>query len=647
MKNYTITFLLKYILKIQLTALLFLAAVRIVFIIVNFPEGTPFDIINLLHSMVIGARFDNHGASYIALLPLAVSAVTCFFNNIDPKRLINIFKTYYSILYAIVIFLAVANVRYYSVFGWHINYEALHYLKFIDTTAGMLFEDWQNYPYIVAAIGSCILFVIAIKKITDSARKETIVEIQPTHKKAIINPLMIILAIGLCFIGLRGSFQRYVLRVSFASFCDIPFYNKIGNNAVFNIYETYKQSKNDVDVPIIHNTDLDSSLAFVKNELQIINNDPQKPLNRHIAQKDTAITPNVVMVLMESMTLYNIECQIEGKTLTPFLKELRDKSFYIEHFYSAAIHTNNGICASMYGYEPNFSKPCMNQPADLYTGLPYELKKHGYQTFTFITGDPHYDNMNSFLRDNNIDNIIALADYPKEKIANRFGVRDDYMFEYGISKLNQVKDHPFFAMFLTCSNHSPYSIPDEYSSRFSLIDDQAIAYADDALKYFFENAVNTDWGKNTIFIFVADHGKPRGENIYDMVYNYNRIPIYIYSNLFEGNMKRMDILGGQIDIFPTVMGLLGLDYTNNTLGIDLFKNERRYIHFVSDEHLGCADKEYFYCYNIISQQEFLYKIGSSQNLATINPDKTTEMRQYATSMMKINNTAIKEHWTRP
>lgn len=633
-----------YILKIQITALLFLSAVRVLFVITNMPEDSPFVFSDMIQALILGVRFDNHGASFIAMVPVVVSAALSFF-RVNGQKVLNAFKIYFSILYSVELFLSVANVRYYSVFGWHINYEALGYLKFFDTTAGMIFEDSGNYPLLIAAIMIVVLFCFVVKKITKRSI-DTFDTYQTAGRHIAFKCLMIVVAAGCLFIGMRGSFQRYVIRVSFASFSNIPFYNKIGNNALFNIIETYKQSKNNVDVKLIADVDADSALSYVQNELNIIPGGGN-PINRGYESDSTAITPNIVLVLMESMTLHNIENEIDGKPLTPFLRALRDSAYYFENFYSAGIHTNNGICATMYGYEPNFSKPCMNHPSDLYSGLPYVLKQHGYYTMSFITGDAHYDNMNSFLLDNNIDRIFAIQDYPKEKIANRFGVRDDYMFEFGINQLSEIKDKPFFAMFLTCSNHSPYSIPEEYASRFPIIDDQAIAYADDAVKYLFENAQKTEWGKNTVFIFVADHGKPRGENLYDMVYYYNRIPCYIYSQLFGGKMRHIDKLGGQIDIFPTLMSLLGMDYSNNTLGINLFKEERRYIHFVSDEHLGCADKEYFYCYNIISEKEFLYKIGNGDNIIDQYPDKAKEMREYAVNMMKINNTAIKERWINP
>ena len=50
----------------------------------------------------------------------------------------------------------------------------------------------------------------------------------------------------------------------------------------------------------------------------------------------------------------------------------------------------------------------MDVNADIYTGLPYYLHQNGYANLCFITGNPQYDNMNSFWRDNHIDRIYSL-----------------------------------------------------------------------------------------------------------------------------------------------------------------------------------------------------------------------------------------------
>lgn len=604
----------KYVFSVQIIALVFFSIIRIAFIAVNFPDDTPFIFSEIIHALAIGIRFDNHIASYISLIPLVSSVAVSLFERIKLKSFFRILNIYYFIIYTIAFLIAVSNIKYFAFFGWHINYEAFLWFKFFGTTAGMLVDDSSNYPYLIIAPAFCAVFIFTLIFFFRKYNPE-IKEYKNKVKKTLSYCAIFVLSTGICFIGMRGSFQRYVIKVSFASFSDIPFYNRIGNNPIFNIVESLKQTRKNIDAELIKNTDVDSALTFVTDELGITNNDTKHPLNCNVSYSDNSTKLNVVLVLMESMTLNNLSLEYNGRPLTPFLRELRDSSLYFENFYSAGIHTNNGILATMYGYSPNFSQPCMNQPSDLYTGLPYWLKKHGYKTYTFVTSNPQYDNMNSFLLDNNIDRIYSQYDYPNDKKVSRFGVRDDYLFEYGIDFFNNNTDtEPFFAMFLTCSNHSPYSIPEKYSTYGADIDEQAIAYADDALKEFFEKAKQTSWGKNTVFIFVADHGSPRINPSYDMAYFYNRIPCYIYSEAIKEKAGKYDVIGGQIDIFPTIMGLLQLNYVNNTLGIDLLKQQRKYIYFLSDEHLGCADKEYFYCYNINSKQEFLYKIGNTVNI---------------------------------
>ena len=93
----------------------------------------------------------------------------------------------------------------------------------------------------------------------------------------------------------------------------------------------------------------------------------------------------------------------------------------------------------------------MTVPSNQYMGLPYALQRHGYNTYVFVTGNPQYDNMNSFFYDNSIERIFSLYDYPSDEAVNNFGVPDDYMFSYGLDYLQQraaTTEMPFFALFV-------------------------------------------------------------------------------------------------------------------------------------------------------------------------------------------------------
>ena len=447
---------------------------------------------------------------------------------------------------------------------------------------------------------------------------------------------------------MRGSFQRYPLKVSFAYFCNNPFYNKLGINPIFNIIKSAEYGN--IGIPKeLAAIDEQEAIAYVQRELGIVPTDTLNP----IVRKGTSVQriagkPNVVLIFMESMAKDNLEREANGQWLTPYLRELRDKSVYWENCYSTGIHTNNGIVGVHYGFVPNFAKPIMDVNSDLYTGLPYYLQHEGYETMAFVTGNPQYDNMNSFWRDNHIEEIYSQYEYPKEMQVNNFGVSDDYMFQWGLNKLNEkaATGRPFFASFLTVSNHGPYIVPEAYVGRANEPKEQIIAYADDALRQFVETAKQTEWGKNTIFVLVADHGAANIPHLpYDMPLSYNHIPLYFYSDLLAPH--RMEQLASQIDIWETLLGILGIDYENNSLGIDLFSQHRQYAFFVGNEHLGVVDSEFFWCYSINSKRECLYRIGSDENILVNEQEKAADMRRFGMNMLRVNLLAIEKKWTEP
>lgn len=462
-----------------------------------------------------------------------------------------------------------------------------------------------------------------------------------------IGALLCVLLWGAVFCGLRGSFQRYPLQVSFAYFCNNPFYNRLGINPIFNIVKSAEHGKKPVPKEIAA-IDEHKAIDYIRHTLGFTPKDSLNPIVREDScYARISARPNVILIFMESMTSLNLERQSgDGQYLTPYLRSLRDRSIYCSNAFSTGIHTNNGIVGIHYGYVPNFAKTCMDVTSHPYTGLPYYLKQAGYTNVAFVTGNPQYDNMNSFWRDNNIPTIYSLYDYPSEKRVNNFGVQDDYMFEWGLDKLNEMSAsaQPFFASFLTVSNHSPFIVPEAYKSRGTNDTERIIAYSDDAIRQFIEAAQKTEWGRNALYILVADHGTPMNSP-YEMVLSYNSIPIFLLHPDLKPEVISTPV--SQIDIWPTVLSLLGIPHENNCLGIDFLNAQRRYAFFVSDEHLGVSDGEYLFCHSIQSGRDCLYRIGSGENIIEQEPEKAAEMREYGFNMERVNLLSIANEWTGP
>lgn len=613
---------IQYILSIHLLTLLVMSVCRVVHLLTNRPDAA-LDWGLLMRAMVIGVKFDNLIACYILALPLLL--ITLFSIVLSAKpfyvRCMNCLQRgvtiWYGILIGLVILISVANARYYHFFDNHLNFGVTEWFAFMGETTGMLLQDTTNWWFLLISILLVISYEWALVLVDKSFRNQWCMV--PFSKTTFLSHVSVALLLyGLCFCGIRGSFQRYPLHLSFAYFSNSPFYNKLGINPIFHIIKTVD---NRMKVPAVVS-------AYEK--------DVRMPYRKQDEQ-DGLKDYNVVVILMESMMADNLEKEYDGKPLTPYLRSLRDTALYFSNFYSAGIHTNNGITATMYGYGPCFQKATMRVPSDLFTGLPVTLHNHGYETFCFVTSNPQYDNMNSFLRDNGFEHLYSLYDYPMSEAVNNFGVPDDYLLQHGLEILEERDaEKPFLAMFLTVSNHSPVVVPPMYEDRGATDDERIIAYADHAIESFMTAARQTNWGKKTIFVLVADHGAPNGCMEHDMIYSYNRIPCFLIADGLPRQEYKSP--GMQVDVFPTIMGLLGYEYVNTTMGIDLLRESRDCAYFVSNDHMGCSDGTMFYCYNIRTGMENLYSLtGEDVAYCQIDSLRAHTARYVATGIYAIEH----------
>ncbi len=602
----------------------------------------------LVQAMLKGILFDNVIACYIIALPLFVFSILVLKNKL-PKVAVKISNIYFIVLYTLVFAISAADIPYYHYFFNHMGVSALAWLQFGGDTAGMLLQETSYYIYFALFFILAISFAIGTIYFGRQIMKtDTTNLVKKDYKKYI--PFTILLWL-LCFVGIRGGLERYPLRVGGAYFCNNSFINQLGVNSVFFMIKSgsmYMKTTN----YLAGIMDEKEALSLVQKELCVADStDASCPISRVVTAEGYPRNANVVVVLMESLSTSYLDYQYKGKNLMPYLNSLINKSYYFENFYSAGIHTNNGIAATLYGYPPHFDRTMMGTDVTRYIGIPRTLKGLGYQTLFFVTSNPQYDNMNSFLYENGFDRIYSQYDYPNEKVVNNFGVQDDYLFEYGVQRLNEAAkgDKPFFATFMTVSNHPPLVIPEKFRQSGENDDQRIISFVDYSLQSFMEAAEKQDWYKNTIFIFLGDHGRVLNDHTYDMVLSYNHIPLIIYSPLFEDMPKRFTQFGNQMDVFPTVMGLLNHTYRNNSLGEDLFKSKRRYTYFVSDHRLGCISDEFFYIYTLENKTEGLYKYRSkdADNLATMVPAIADSMRSYSISMMTTADYLVRNKLTGP
>ena len=639
MKRYL--YALRYLLSIHLLGLVFFAAFRWILFLQGYDylEGENLSALTLLQAFVRGLWLDNVVGCYIMILPLTIVSI-CSLIGYFGKNLFRGLNIFFSIFYLLAFLISAADIPYFAYFFKHINASIFNWFDYTGTTLGLMFGE---FSYIVAFIlFLCIsaLFIYFLRTL----RRRTITDIQRVSAEKFhwgneaLTLLCSLLLIGGCLFGIRGRMGYNPIKVSAAYYCNNTFLNQLGISPTFNLLrsslEATKSENKEIDL-----MDDQEAIARVREELHIADSLPAvSPIARRITHEGTPTRQNVVLVFMESMSAELMGHFGNRSGLTPFLDTIAAQSLCFNRFFSAGTHTNHAIHSTLYSFPALLKRNSMKGAViPFFAGLPTVLQDNGYSTLFFMTHESQYDNMNGYLRTNGFDRIFAQEDYPREEVVNSFGVQDDFLYRYALPVLTQTarEGKPFFAALLSVSNHPPYVIPEDFEAHSDTDEQRIVEFADHSLKEFIDSARREEWFDNTIFVFVGDHGKIVGTPRSDMPLCFNHVPLLIYS---PASLEpcQIDDLGGQIDIAPTLLGLLGIDYVDNGFGVDLLREKRSAICFTSDDAIGCVNDSLFYIYKPKEDQEWLlaHEKAIEKNGEVTDETARQELREYAFSTLQ-------------
>jgi phosphoglycerol transferase MdoB-like AlkP superfamily enzyme len=448
-----------------------------------------------------------------------------------------------------------------------------------------------------------------------------------------------LLFLGLIFIGIRGRLQeKSPIKVGTAYFSDNAFLNQLGLNPVFTLLRSYFDSLDERNKTIAL---MDDNVAIqnVRKYLKIDQPIGDYPVARQILPDSSGEHRyNVIVVIMESMSAAKMERHGNTRHLTPFLDSLSHQSYYFENIYTAGIHTFNGIFSTLFSFPAIYRQNPMKESTMFkYNGIGTTLKKNGYSTTYFTTHDGQFDNIEGFLRANDFENIITLADYPSGKAKTTLGVPDDYMFEFSMPVIDDLykENKPFFVAFMTASDHGPYYLPDYFKPEHRHIKEQMTEYSDWSLRKFVSLASKKEWFNNTLFVFVADHGTVINAD-YDIPMDYHHTPLIFYAPAILKEPMTFDCIGSQIDVFPTIMGVLNQSYINNTLGIDLLSDSRPYIFINHEDKFGVISRDYLLIMkNDNGNALYKYQDKDKKDYQDEQQQLVKEMEEYTISNLQV------------
>lgn len=643
---------MKYLIRIHLAALAMFTLLRAALFVLT-PYELPADVANdwtlVGEAFVRGLWFDNVIACYISILPLTVVWVASWFRY-GGKALYRGMAAWFIVMYAIAFVVCAANIPYFAYFFKIINSSIWNWAEYAGTTAGMIFGEKAYYLPIalgLAAIAAWTWLVVcltrkAMRQASDPRKGKQNAPCSMFNLPFLKTFITGAILVGLCLFGIRGRMGYNPIKVSQAYYCQDPFLNQLGVNPVFNLLtstldDARKENRK------LQLMDSREAIAQARQLLGRSGIEDISPIARTVQADSTGKRRNVVFIFMESMSAKLMQAYGSTKTLTPYLDSLYHESMTFDNIWSAGIHTNHGMYSTLYSFPAIMKRNAMKGSViPTYSGLPTVLKDNGYRNLFFMTHESQYDNMNAFFRTNGFDEIYAEENYPPEKIANHFGVQDDFLYEYALPIFDEKAQtgQPFFGVLLSISNHPPYVIPPYFQPKSEKPEDQIVEYADWSIRRFMTEAMKRPWAEQTLFVFMGDHGKLVGTPECEMPESYNHIPLMVYGKGVAN--RHITDFGGQIDVAPTLLGMLGISYTQVGFGIDLMKEQRPCIFYTADNLIAARDSSHLYIHSPETGQEFRYAIEDGKLTAPPSDEAFEALKQYVFTMLQATEQLVKE-----
>lgn len=468
-----------------------------------------------------------------------------------------------------------------------IYFEAVTYtfIQIYNARPNHLFVEYMAHPDAVLAIllrsyklelilGLLLMVAGAGWVVHFSHRLMTTAKVWPYWQRALATPLVIALLI----LGVRSSITDSPANLGTAAFSEDTLVNELALNSSYAVaYASYNFFSQQQDLQARYGQmPREEIIRRVRNQMQLpltAFDDPQLPLaHTQISNIETDEARNLVIILAESLSAEFIG-SLGGLPLSPQFDALSQQGILFEKLYATGKRTNRGVESVITGALPipltSAIKLRLAQ-SDFFT-LPQLLKTHGYRTSFLYGGDANFDNMRRFLSYNGVDQFIEGSDIDNARYRNHWGMSDGDLFSTANTLFRQQHQsgQPFASILLTLSNHEPFDYPEggfELHEQPAFTQNNVAKYADHALGEFFRQAKKEAYFENTVFLIVADHGvEIRARGLIPAA-KYH-IPALIIAP--DTETQRIDTLASQIDLPPTVLGLLGIDTRHPMPGRDL------------------------------------------------------------------------------
>ncbi len=566
--------------------LLLSAILRVVFMLWQLNEVS-WNLMDFLRTLFTGMFFDVGVVSFIVFPGILYLLLfpNKYIGSLADRILIYFF---FSLTILILVFVFFAEITFWEEFRTRFNFIAVDYLIY---THEVISNIQESYPLPALILGVAVItFLIVFLFQKRNAFQKTF-----SGKASLKQRIGIFIS---CLLVM--SFYIGFIKNTHAEWSPNRYNNEISKAGIYSFFAEFRN--NQMEYTAFY-TSIDNKKAF-----EIVRKDVAQSNSKFLSQGTSirrAISdslpseskPNVIFILMESMSGSFMKEFGNEKGITPNMDKLAQESIFFSNLYATGTRTVRGMEAVTLCIPPTPGQSIVKRPdnQNLFT-VSNVFKNKNYESSFFYGGDGYFDNMNSYFGGNGF--VIydrgrgsVLSDKIKTQrhniddnevtFENAWGICDENIYDKMLKVADEhyAKKQPFFNFVMTTSNHRPYTYPENKIDIPSGKNrDGAVKYADFALGQLIEKARKKPWFKNTVFVIIADHcASSAGKDEIDVA-NYH-IPAFIYNLPNEPNAKILKQCS-QIDLFPTLFSKLHWNYESNFFGKNIYDEtyqERAYV----------------------------------------------------------------------
>jgi phosphoglycerol transferase MdoB-like AlkP superfamily enzyme len=457
--------------------------------------------------------------------------------------------------------LAVAEWLFWDEFGGRFNFIAVDYLLY---THEVMLNVWQSYP-----IGKLLLVLAGLAAVVGILLRRALW--RGAGAPLAWRPALLVVVAW----SLASAASLRWIDTDAKNFSRRDAANDLAGNGLYEFFAANRRNELSYD-RYYATLPPGEDLKLVRAALGVTAGDG---VERRIAPGRPERRLNVVLVSVESLGAEFLGAYGNPHGLTPNLDRLAGESLWFSSVYATGNRTVRGLEALALALPPSPGQSIVRRPNnDMLFSLGSVFEDKGYAVLFAYGGYGYFDNMNAFF-DANDYRVVDRRAIPAERVRfeNVWGVADEHLFEQVIDEIDREhagKGRPFFVHVMTTSNHRPYTYP---AGRIEIPSgsgrDGAVQYSDYAIGRFLEQARQRPWFDDTLFVITADHGANARGTMRIPIDKY-LIPVFVYSPRHVAP-ARVERLMSQIDIAPTVLGLLDFDYYSKFFGRDVLASPQQ------------------------------------------------------------------------